>query len=488
MKKIVLLLALVLTFANNSYAQSVGASQIKKKTQGGLVGDTANALTVAIHRGTTSPTGPLVSGQLWLDTSTTPATPKTYNGTAWDVMPMGGALVVASLADLPASPGDGRLAWVTSMRRSVVYDATSGDWYYLGGQKAKAVGTYSLEVAGLSSAFLPAAGATTGSVAAGGSVTLGTHICAVSYYNADGGETMAGTPTSTLTATSGQQTLALSFAASVTGSAGKRVWCSKANTVNPLFYVTTIHDTTTDAYNVTVVDTSFWPSTSPDVDFSAPIPAGWSVWIPAPHYGGCGSTGTELLCSSYLVIASSGTTDTVKLTYAIDPEMEGYRVRARITRAANGFAGSIGTSVNSSVLGYFTTDDPTVVATESRGIGPDSGLGSACLPYGTCPPTKHWRGVGGSWTRSSTQTSMSIENSSVATLPHWAEQITYWDGSTWDTRWGLSVGGRDFSYWTAEALTWNPRYVGITAARPSTTSTSLTAAVVALDSLTVEPY
>ena len=77
MKK--LIVALVLAFLlppASALGQSVGASQIRKKADAGLVADGANALAVGVYRGTSAPASP-VTGQLWLDTTTTPATPRT---------------------------------------------------------------------------------------------------------------------------------------------------------------------------------------------------------------------------------------------------------------------------------------------------------------------------------------------------------------------------------------------------------------------------
>ena len=105
MKRLALLLALLLA-APSALGQSVGASQIRKKANAGLVADAANALAVGIYRGTTAPASP-VTGQAWLDTTATPAILRTWNGSAWEAPPSATAVTPADFSALPATPRPG---------------------------------------------------------------------------------------------------------------------------------------------------------------------------------------------------------------------------------------------------------------------------------------------------------------------------------------------------------------------------------------------
>lgn len=338
MKKLIVLLALLLA-ALPTAGQTVGASQIKRKTNAGLVADSVNALSVGIYRGTSGPASP-VTGQLWLDTTTTPATLKTYNGSTWEAPPTAAAITQTDLTSFPANPTDGQILWVTSLKRALIYDDSDSKWYFLDALGRAATASYSLEVAGYSSSFLPAAGATTGTAASGGSMTAGTHVCAVTYYNSVGGETEPGATSASMTIGGSNYTASLSFTAGGTGVRGKRVWCSKANQTTPLWLVTTIDDATTGTYDVTVADSSFIGHTAPDVDFSAPIPSGWSVYLPDATFGGCGSTGTSLVCVTYKKDTYGISMSGPRLLYEVTGEPSGWRATWKVTRALPGFPNS----------------------------------------------------------------------------------------------------------------------------------------------------
>ncbi len=341
MKKLALLLAILLPLlAPSALGQSVGASQIRKKTNAGLVADSANALALGIYRGTSAPASP-VTGQAWLDTTTTPATLKTYSGSAWEITPSSAAITQADLTSFPSTPSDGQIVWLRNQKRAIVYDATAAAWYYLDTQRAVAGADYALETAGYSTAFLSSPGATTGTTASGGSMTSGTHVCAATFYNATGGETTPGASTAALDTTT-NKTAQLTFSAGGAGVAGKRLWCSKANTTTPLFLVASIDDASTTTYNVTVADASFGVVTAPDVDFSAPLPTGWLTYRASYLYGGCGSTGASLLCAAYK-IDTGGSTGTasigVRLYYPVPSPSSNWRAALRIVRMASGFPG-----------------------------------------------------------------------------------------------------------------------------------------------------
>ena len=340
MKKLLVLLVLHLALATSALGQSVGASQIKKKANGGLVADSANALTVAVHRATSAPSSP-IAGMLWCDTTTTPCSMKSYSGSAWTSSPNTAVMTQATLATLPGSPVDGQIVWVSSQARAIVYVGSESKWYYLDATNRSAQADYSIDTAGYSTAFLTAPGATTGSIVTGGAMTVGTHLCATSFYNATGGETMIGAPTETLTVGT-NKTAALTIPTGDANTAGRRVYCTKANVTTPYFLVASIDDNTTGTYSVTVADASFLGNASPDKNFSAPLPAGWTYYAPDRSYGGCGSTGATLLCSVVKNLPDSSTTSAgVRLFYEITSTPAAWRASWQVSRVLGGFPGSI---------------------------------------------------------------------------------------------------------------------------------------------------
>lgn len=364
MKKVIFLLFFMYT--GSILGQSITASQIKKKTNGGLVGDTANALAVGVYRASTAPSSP-IAGQLWLDTSTTPATLKTWNSSAWEISPTGAGTVLASFASLPANPTNGQIVWASSLKRALVYDATDAKWYYLDGTNRPAQADYSLVVSGFPTNFIPSA-ATSGTATAGGSVTNGTHLCATTFYNSKGGETMIGTPTATLTAGSGNNTLSLTIPTGGAGTVGRRVWCTKAGTTFPFFLIATIQDNSTTTYAVTAADGSFSAYSSPDKDFSASLPAGWACYQPNLTYGGCGSTGSSLLLVAYAQDGVSATASGPRLSYLIPAGSNNWGADFRISRAAGGFSGNAVTS-GGYMLIFGLASDPSQQSPEIRALG-----------------------------------------------------------------------------------------------------------------------
>lgn len=492
MKKTLALLAIVLLAAHPALSQ-VGASQLKKKTNGGIVADSSNALAVGIYRGTTAPASPVI-GQPWLDTTTATATLKTFNGSTWEVTPTGAGLTQADLTSFPATPTDGMIVWVRSLRRAVVYDSPAATWYYLDGTNRPAQADYSLATAGFSTSFLPSPGATTGTVTSGGSMDTGTHVCAISFYNSSGGETMVGTATSALTIAT-NKTASLTFAATVTGAAGKRVWCSKANTATPLFLVTTIADTTTTTYAVTVADASFGVHTSPDKDFSAPLPSGWTIQRPAASthlYGGCGSTGTSLLCAAY-GYGSSGTITTqgVRLMYGLTRAPTAWSVEARISRYVGSFPGGSANNVRTPAPLFFVANNLTDVAPKLTGLTVDSATsGVDLLPLGlssTYAGTAS-RSPGAAWSVGTRLEAAAIFNLSW-TAPLLVGIDASLAGGTWSLRPRVGSNGRDWGVGNVVTTTsvQEYRFAGIVL-ESLATSGAVTGSVIELDQFTFRSY
>ena len=336
------LVVVALLVTAESLGQTVGASQIRRKTDGGLSADAANALAVGIKRGSTAPASP-VTGQLWLDTATTPATLRTFNGTTWEAPPAAAAVTLTDLSAFPSSPYDGQIVWVKSIRRAVVYDATSAKWYFIDAQGAQASASYALE-GNYSSAVIAPPNAPTYTLSPGGSVDVGTRVCAISYYNSTGGETTPGATVS-ITVTSGNQKVNLTFDAGPDEVAGKRINCSKAGQTAPLWMVATAPGRATTSYTLQNPDGWIGPATSTAVNFSAPLPSGWTAYLPDLTAGGCGSTGTSLICwTFYLPNSISSSSFGPRLLFNVPGSPSGWRATWKVRRLRTGW-GSDGGSV-----------------------------------------------------------------------------------------------------------------------------------------------
>lgn len=486
MKKLAALLfalLVVLVVAAEALGQSVGASQIKKKVDGGVVADSANALAIGVKRGTTAPASP-VTGQLWLDTATAPATMKSWNGSTWEVSPTAAALVHTTWGSLPGSPTDGQIVWASTLKRAIVYDATAGKWYYLDNSGREAIPNYSLDAV-YPTDFLATA-TTTGSVAAGGSVTVGTHVCATTFYNATGGETTPGASTGTLTASSGNQTLSLGVPTGGSGTVGRRVYCSKTGTEAPLFRVTTIADNTTTTYSVTVADASF-ADTAPDTDFSASLPSGWSFNFASPTDGGCGSTGTSLLCATYAGWgATSASFFGVRLTYEVSGPTSGWRARYRLKRASPGFFGSTENAGYGVTVAYVSGSPSVAATTPARSIGTYIGTGTGLLPLGTAGTLNVFtRAASAAWANGN---AVPLQYQITFQSPLFFEVAGYLASGTYYGRISVSSDGVNWTTGTTWGLADELRHVGIAQEQVSGASTYLNAAVYEIDQFTVENF
>ena len=480
------LLLVVLLVAAETLGQTVGASQIKTKADGGLKADTANALAVGLKRGVTAPASP-VSGQLWLDTSTTPATLKTYNGATWEIPPNGSVSILSDLSSLPGSPTNGQIVWISGLKRAIVYDSSDSSWYYLDGTNRKATSTYDLS-ANLSTATISSPGSAPTVATGTGTSTAGTHVCAVTFLSSTGGETTPG-PASTAVTTTGAQGIAVSnIPTGGAGVVGRRVYCSKAGTISPLFLAGTLADNTTTTLTVGTATDAAFTNAAPDTNFSAPIPSGWTFRAPNSNdltYGGCGSTGTSLICVAYAYTAAATTsTNGVRLTYGVTDGSGNWNVTFRVTRARAGFNGT-GTLLDHSMIWLIAASANNVDAPEARGVGAYSTTSTLYDEWTDFSSVnKFTRAVGGAWSNSSAQ---------PGSLYRWAYVIpSLWfrclSTSTYSHRWETSTDAKN---WNALAVdTPSPAVyltnVGIALER-GTSSTSA-GQVIEIDSLTVEPW
>ena len=103
------LLSILFLFAFPALSQAVDSSQMKLGTNGGLVGDAANALWVGVYRAASAPSSP-VTGALWCDTTLSPCTLKQYTGSVWVAPQVNAAITTqADTSSFPGSPVDGQI-------------------------------------------------------------------------------------------------------------------------------------------------------------------------------------------------------------------------------------------------------------------------------------------------------------------------------------------------------------------------------------------
>lgn len=480
MKRLVLLLLALLLAAPSALGQSVGASQIKKKANAGLVADGSNALAVAPYRGTTAPSAP-VTGQLWLDTTTTPATLKTWTGAAWEIPPTGSAVTQADLSAFPASPTDGQIVWLRKEKRSIVYDATADEWYYLDGVGTRASTSYSLEAAGYPNDLLSPPTAPTLATGTGVS-TAGSHVCAVTFFNSTGGETTPSPVSNAVTTTAGLGYSLTDVATGGTGTAGRRVYCSKAGTAAPLFLVGRIEDNTTTTFTYTGADATFGTHTAPDVNFSASIPSGWTVWLPPGtgyQYGGCGSTGESLMCMATGTLAASSSSSGVRLTYGITDESDYWRAQWKVIRAASGFPGNTSAS-STELVAFMATSANDIAAPAITGI---TGLTNHLDASGA---VRAMRPLGAAWASNAAAAAVATYRMVDFVPPRW---VAYTQAG-FNSHWYLSGNGKDWNtpYSYISNVNYVMRHVGISGEAKGGTASAAYGSLFEITDFTVESW
>lgn len=329
MKKLIvalLLILVVLLVAPIVVAQQVDSSQIKKKTDGGIVGDTASALAVGIVRATSAPSSP-VTGQLWCDTTTTPCALKMYTGSTW-ASPLGGVTIPTQTdtTSFPSTPSDGQIFLSKKPYAIYVYDETAGVWVTvvsnLQHSDANLRDVYNSELMSAPGAPTVAASATAGSLSAGA------YNYKITCRNGTGGETDGGTVSSNVSPGSSKSTdlSSIPTCTGVTGSGTitRGVYRTKANvTTGPWYWAATIADNTTTTLNDGVADSAL-VQYAPDINFSGAMPTGWTAVnnSTATTSGGCGVTARNtLVCMSSNSL--SGTTCNSSPTS--DPWVQGMR-------------------------------------------------------------------------------------------------------------------------------------------------------------------
>ena len=287
MKKFLGLIALVLAFP--AFGQVIDSSQAKLKTNGGLAGDTANALAVAVYRGTSAPGTP-VAGQLWLDTNTTPPILKEYTGSVWNI-PLTPASVTtqADTSSFPGSPTDGQIIFSASPPSLWVYSSTLGAWSTF----AMPLVTSAANIRDVyTAAVIATVGApTVATSGTAGSTGAGAYNYRITCRNSTGGETTGGTTSANVTP-GGSKSVDLSAIPTCgTGGTNRNIYrCLSGVTGGPWYFVGNLADNTTTTYHDGAADGGLL---APDINFSAALPGSWTAINNSANLttGGCGGTG-----------------------------------------------------------------------------------------------------------------------------------------------------------------------------------------------------
>lgn len=318
MKKLVSIFGLILlSFSQIANSQTVGASQIKKKTNGGIVADSANALAVGVYRNTSAPSSP-VTGQLWCDTNTTPCTLKTYSGTDWVVTPNLSTVTVGdTLADAPGSPTDGQFFFTRNPRVLWIYDGSAAKWY--GGTGFSTATAFNIPTETLSSTqtiATPTDPITGMAYAANGGIRSGfTFSFKYTCVTSTGGETLASPASATYTSNTAQGKVTMTVPGCPGGTAKRYIYSTKENAAltGPWYQIGVINDNTTSSFTWDTYNWGqpnyYWTSnmdnpygnTEPAQSYTGALPADYSVWNGIADYwpnhpshpeysGGCGVT------------------------------------------------------------------------------------------------------------------------------------------------------------------------------------------------------
>jgi hypothetical protein len=393
MKKILALLALLATFP--AFGQAVNSDQIKKATDGGIVGDSASAVWVAPKRGTSGPSSP-VAGALWCDTNTTPCLMKTWNGSSW-VIPLsnGSVPVQTDVSSFPVSPSDGQLFYSKSPKALWVYDGTALVWVaigYTGYQSgANITDLYT-------NAAITAPGALTNTASGtAGSTSAGAYSYKVTFRNSTGGETDGGTVSGNASPGASKSNDLSAIPTGGTGTTSRGIYRSKANqnVTGPWWWVATVNDNVTTTLNDGVADASLFLQI-PEHNYSGALPGSW-VGIntsSSTTSGGCGvsaSRGT-MICRASASLANTMCNTSVATSEArvgarldISAYASGnYTVQYRIKQLALSGDTNVGV-INPNILSFAngTADNSQRVqyAVGATSSGCNIGPNSVTLPF-----------------------------------------------------------------------------------------------------------
>ena len=275
MKKLALVLVLALA-SFGALAQQVDSTQVKKKTDGGLVGDAANGLAVGVVRASSAPSSP-VTGQLWCDTTLSPCTLKQYSGSTWIAPQVNAAITTqADVSSFPGSPVDGQIFYSKAEHALWVYDSTEAKWNSIG----SSLTTSGASIQDVYTGTLVSApgAATVATSATAGSLSAGTYSYKVTCRNSTGGETTAGTASNTITSLVSKSVDLSSIPTCGTGGTNRSIFRTKVNQAGtgPWYWVANINDNSTTTLHDGLADASAL-FLAPEINYSGAMPSGWTI-------------------------------------------------------------------------------------------------------------------------------------------------------------------------------------------------------------------
>lgn len=327
---------LFLLLAPPLFGQQIDSSQVKLKTGGGLAGDSASKLTVAIPYASSAPGSPL-TGAVWCDTTATPCTLKQYTGSTWVQMQLNAAVQTVTSADaFPAAPVDGEMVYIRTPPTLMVYDGTAARWNRVGGAITRAIVTALPNLNDVyTAAVIASPGAATAALSGtAGSTANGNYSYKVTCRNDAGGETDGGTVSNTVTVTGGPKSVDLSAIPTCgTGATNRNIYRSKVNqqAAGPWYYVKHLSDNTTTTANDGLADASLLLLV-PTINFSAALPTGWVTVNRSANTdtGGCGGTGAtrnSMACYGGVTGWRTANTRTTDLTIRGSRDISAYAGR-----------------------------------------------------------------------------------------------------------------------------------------------------------------
>lgn len=384
MKRTLAFLAFVFLTAN-VFAQVANSDQILKKTDGGIVGDSSKNLAIGVKVSGTAPSSP-VTGQQWCDTATSPCTLKVYNGSTWQqANTVSNFTTQADLSTFPSSPSDGQNFFDKSHNWIWVYNSTLSLWCNPFGSCTSASITDNFTGSTITN---PAATVTLADGGASGNMTTGTHVCAITFATSTGGETTAGSSASSaVSITASHKITVSSIPTGGSGTTQRRIYCSKAGTTTPRFWVATLNDNSSTTITDSGIADGSMKITEPDTNYSAPLNARWTFTnlTAQTTSGGCGSTGSSVIChTSHAGTAQANTAVSdpwLGIGTSISAYNSGnYTIQYRIVRDGSGWAGNVtwptgagGTGGLSAGTSYAAGPIEFQMYLGSSSVGPPSG-------------------------------------------------------------------------------------------------------------------
>lgn len=451
MRRLAMLVMLVMLAAIPAAAQQVNSTQVKAKTDGGLVGDSAGAIAVAPPRLASPPSSP-VTGQLYCDTGATPCVLKQWNGASWEALSAQSPQYAASAVTFPSTPTTGQLFYTQSPPTLWVYDAAVSGWRAMNTSRSYTSGSLNISSCTSSvldpppSALIPGTPATTG-----GSVAVGNYSYKVTFVISSGGETTPSPASNNVYSSSSTSSVPLtSIPTGPAGTVARSIYRSKVNQqVNgPWYFDQMITDNTTTTATDVKNDNTLTTQPAP-YNLSGALPAGWEVvgtvtpGTGTPGGFGCTADGGFAGWQGGIVAWNqtlNPTSDPLALLYPISSYTSGdFTLKFRVTKftayAGGGQTGACFTGVRK---------DTSTNSIES-GIELGFNAQPPLVPYNTClAPTWATRSsAGGQLVGSGANI---ISGTPVCSTPFWVRIDGRVSSPTSGYRYGVSQDDLDWMY------------------------------------------